>query len=234
MNATEATFDEAAYRRIQGEIAAACHRVKRDPTDVTLVGVTKTKPASAIREAQALGLCDFGENYVQEFLSKQNEVSDLALRWHFIGHLQSNKAKQVVGRSTLIHSLDSLSLAQALDKEAGKTHVTQDCLLQIHLGKEETKFGIELDQAIKALKDLSALKHVAIRGFMTLPPPAENPEDMRVHFKTLRELRDQANRIAAYPNPLVALSMGMSQDYIVAVEEGATHVRIGTALFGQR
>ncbi|MDO8519134.1 MAG: YggS family pyridoxal phosphate-dependent enzyme [Deltaproteobacteria bacterium] len=207
--------------------------LKTIPTGVTLVAVSKKKSAREMKEACLAGVWDFGENYVREFLEKKRELAS-ALRWHFIGHLQRRKARDVVGEVVLIHSLDSHPLAFEIDKEAAKRNLVQNCLLEVNVGGEATKSGISPDEAEKLLREMSALKHVSIMGLMTLPPLLEDPECVRPYFRQLRELRDSLNAKNAYRFPLKELSMGMSHDYRVAIEEGATIVRIGTAIFGER
>lgn len=179
------------------------------------------------------GVWDFGENYVQEFLEKKRTLAT-ALRWHFIGHLQRRKAKDVVGEAVLIHSLDSYPLAYEINKEAAKRNLVQNCLLQVNVGGEASKSGVRPDEAPGLLRELSGLKNVSVIGLMTLPPFFENPEAVRPFFRQLRELRDSLNAQGGYRFPLKELSMGMSHDYRAAIEEGATMVRIGTAIFGER
>jgi len=219
--------------QIRIRIAAACARSGRDPSAVRLVAVSKTKPASAIAEAAAAGQHLFGESYVQEFAAKLEEVKT-PVEWHFIGALQSNKVKYLRGRVALIHSVDRLSLAQEIDRQWGKLKRTADVLLQVHLGGEASKSGVEADALAGLARQVAALPNLRIRGLMTLPPFFDDPEEARPHFRRLREL---ALEVAALHLPAVTmeeLSMGMSHDFEVAVEEGATLVRVGTAIFGER
>lgn len=207
--------------------------LKTIPAGVTLIAVSKKKSAREVKEACLVGVWDFGENYVQELKEKKSELAP-AIRWHFIGHLQRRKVKEIVGEVIFIHSLDSFALAAEIEKEAAKRNLVQNCLVQVNLGGEESKSGIPRDQAESLLKEIAGLKHVTVLGLMTLPPLFEDPEKARPFFKQLRELRDELNAKKAYRFPLKELSMGMSHDYPVALSEGATMIRIGTAIFGER
>ncbi|MBW3636816.1 MAG: YggS family pyridoxal phosphate-dependent enzyme [Armatimonadetes bacterium] len=223
----------ASLLDIQNRIQAACDRVGRDAAGVTLIGASKTVPAAQLEEFFAAGLRDFGENYVAEGIEKVRHFRerDLNATWHLIGALQSNKARQAVAHFGLIHSLDRLSLARELDKEARKIGKTQRVLVQVNVGNEATKAGVAPDELPALLNDISALENLQIEGLMSLPPYRENPENSRPFHRLLRELR------AALPSSvfrLPHLSMGMSNDFEIAVEEGATMVRVGTALFGAR
>jgi len=213
-------------------LAEAARRAGREPGDVTLVAVSKIKPASDVRALFEEGQMDFGENYVQEALSKQEELADLDVRWHFIGGLQSNKAKYVAGNFALVHSVDSDKLAQALSKKAVSLGVVQDILVQVNIAGEEQKSGVAVDE-LPALADLvMGLDGVRLRGLMTMPPFFDQPERVRPIFARLRELKDVVEKQVGVALP--HLSMGMTGDFIPAVEEGATLVRIGTRIFGAR
>ncbi|HKA89026.1 MAG TPA: YggS family pyridoxal phosphate-dependent enzyme [Haliangiales bacterium] len=201
-------------------IAAACARAGRPESAVTLCAVSKTHPAPAVREAHAAGLRDFGENYVQELLPKAAELADLDLRWHYVGHLQRNKAKDVVGRVALVHGVDSLALAEALDRRAA---APLDVLVQVNAGDEDSKAGVAWDEVPALVAAIRRLARVRCRGLMAIPPPSE---DNRPRFRRLAELAASLD--------LPELSMGMSDDFEAAIEEGATIVRIGTAIFGAR
>lgn len=202
------------------------------PPGVRVVAVSKFQPASKIRALyQEAGLRDFGENYVQEAQAKREELSDLNLHWHFIGRLQKNKAKQVVGSFSLIHSVDSLELARLIDRLSGEKGIRQKILLQVNLAGEITKGGFSRENLTEALPALQACQHLSVAGFMTMPPLTENPEESRVYFRELRELKNRWG--SEFPN-LSILSMGTSHDFRVAIEEGATLVRLGTVLFGER
>jgi hypothetical protein len=218
--------------KVRERLADACRRAGRSPDQVTLIAVSKTKPLDAIAAAAACGLHDFGENRVQEALTKIPHAPP-QLRWHLIGHLQSNKAKPAVEHFHLIHTVDSPALAQRLDRLAQERQKTQPVLLQVKLGDEATKAGVEpaaLPALYAAVRDLP---HLRVRGLMTIPPFCPDPEAVRPYFRHLRELRDALQ--AAFPSDdLPELSMGMSHDFEVAVEEGATLIRVGTAIFGDR
>ena len=219
------------WAAVRASVAAACERAERAPSDVTIVAVSKTHPASAIREAAAAGATDFGENYAQELAAKQAELAnaEMAMRWHFIGRLQRNKAKLVAGRVALVHAVDSEELAAELAKRAAQL---QPILLSVNLAGEATKGGVTGETAPALAQRIAQIANVRLDGLMTMPPPSDDPEASRPVFEALRELRD---RIAGeLGRPLPVLSMGMSGDYEVAIQCGATHVRIGTAIFGSR
>lgn len=217
---------------IRERLAAACRRVGRHPDQVTLIAVSKTKPLADIQVAAACGIRDFGENRVQEALAKMPDAPP-QLRWHLIGHLQSNKAKPAVEHFHLIHTVDSLPLAQRLDRLARERQKTQPVLLQVKLGDEETKSGVAPADLPALYAAVRALPNLHVRGLMTIPPFCPDPEAARPYFRHLRELRDALH--AAFPSDeLPELSMGMSHDFEVAIEEGATLIRVGTAIFGAR
>jgi pyridoxal phosphate enzyme (YggS family) len=219
---------------VRERIRAAAEAAGRDPAAVRLVGVSKTVPAERVRGAVEAGLTLLGENYIQEARDKIAALADLPVTWHFIGHLQRNKAKYAVRLFELIHSVDSLKLARELDKEAAKRGKVQDILIQVNTGKEASKSGVYAEEALALAREAGRLDHLAVRGLMTLPPYFNAPEKVRPFFRALRELRD---RIKAETLPGVAmeeLSMGMTGDFEAAIQEGATLVRIGTAIFGER
>lgn len=217
---------------IQSRVEAAAKAAGRDPNTVTLIAVSKTHPATAIREAYQAGQRDFGENYAQELAAKRAELSDLTdIRWHFIGALQSNKAKLVVPGTTLVHAIDRTSVAEALAKRARAAGLTCEALIEVNVGGEESKAGIAPAEVGALLQQLSGFDGLRVRGLMAIPPPSDDPEAVRPAFRRLRELRDQLH--ATQPQ-LDLLSMGMSGDFEVAIAEGATHVRVGTAIFGSR
>lgn len=220
-------------RAIQRRIDAACERVGRDPAGVTLVGVSKRQPVDRIRAAHEAGLVVFGENQVQEAVGKSAELP-LGIDWHFIGHLQSNKTKAAARLFNTIHSIDRLKIAQRLDHEAELLGRRLRVFVQVNIGAEETKSGYSpegLAEELGAVRDLESLE---ILGLMAIPPWEEDPEASRHWFRELRELRDAVARRSDWPDFPGALSMGMSHDFEVAIEEGATHVRVGTAIFGPR
>lgn len=222
---------------VRARIAEAAERVGRDPASIRLVAVTKQVDTERIRALHALGVRTIGENRVQEALRKQAELADLDLEWHLIGHLQTNKVKQVVGCFDLVHGVDSVRLARELDARAEATwqgEARQAILLQVNVAREATKFGFGPEDLPAAIAEILRLKHLNLRGLMTVAPYAPDPESVRGVFRKLRELREEAQRLVGDRAELSELSMGMSQDYGVAIEEGATIVRIGTALFGKR
>jgi len=226
------------WRAVEARVAASCERAGRPAADVTIVAVSKTHPAGAIREALAAGATDFGENYAQELAGKLTELatadgaspSGRAIRWHFIGRLQRNKAKLVAGRVALVHAVDTVDLAEELVRRAGG--VVQPILLAVNLGGEATKGGVTGDTALATARALAAVSGVSLDGLMTMPPPTDDPEASRPHFAGLRALRDRLQDDLGRALPV--LSMGMSHDFEVAIACGATHVRIGTAIFGSR
>lgn len=214
-------------------IARAAARSGRSADSITLVAVTKVVPLDRIREAYACGVRHFGENRVQEAAAKIPQLSDLAATWHLVGHLQSNKAKKAASLFHALDSLDSIHTAEILHAALPEGHPLP-VLVEVRLGGEETKSGIEAAELIPFLEQLSQFSHLAVRGLMTVPPFCQNPEEVRPYFRKLRELAESA---AAVKIPGVALqefSMGMSHDFEIAIEEGATMVRIGTAIFGPR
>lgn len=219
---------------INGRIADAATSCGRSPQSVRLVAVSKTIDAQRVVKAIDAGATIFGENYIQEARDKFNALVDRPVEWHFIGHLQSNKAKYAVRMFDLIHSVDSLKLASALDKAARKSGKRQDILIQVNISGEESKSGTTEDDAVDLIEAAGRLEHIRIRGLMTIPPYYDQPELARPYFRRLAAL---GQRIANQQLPGVAmqeLSMGMTGDFDVAIEEGATLVRIGTAIFGPR
>jgi len=218
---------------VRSLIAAACVRCGRDPASVRLVAVSKTKPAAMINEAAAAGQVVFGENYVQEFVDKLEQVT-APVEWHFIGGLQSNKVKYLRGKVAMIHSVDRLSLAEEIDRQWGKIDRKIDLLLEVNLGEEDSKSGTTEAKLIELVRQVAALPHVRIRGLMALPPWLDDPEAVRPYFRRLRELAENIARLQISGVAMDELSMGMSNDFEVAIEEGATLVRVGTAIFGAR
>ncbi|MGN6105255.1 MAG: YggS family pyridoxal phosphate-dependent enzyme [Kofleriaceae bacterium] len=216
------------WREVRARVDRACEAAGRAPSEVTVIAVSKTQPAEAVREAAAAGATDFGENYAQELVAKRAACGDV--RWHFIGRLQRNKAKLVAGQVALVHAVDSVELAEELARRAGG--VVQPVLLSVNLAGETTKGGATAADAPGLARQLAAVPGVRLDGLMTMPPPSDDPEASRPAFLALRALRDQlAQQLGA---PLPVLSMGMSGDFEVAIACGATHVRIGTAIFGSR
>jgi pyridoxal phosphate enzyme (YggS family) len=225
-------MDDFASRlaKIQNMIAAAARRAGRDPAEIEIVAVSKTHPAEAVMAAMRAGLTLFGENKVQEARGKIEEVGRGV--WHLIGHLQTNKAKEAVRLFDSIDSVDRLELAQELNQRAEAFGKTQNVLLQVNVAGESTKYGCSPAAARELAEAINALPRLSLRGLMTIPPFVPEPEDSRPHFAALRKLRDQLQTDTGLALPV--LSMGMSGDFEIAIEEGATHVRIGTALFGER
>jgi len=225
---------ESRLKMVRDRIANAAIACNRDPESIRLVAATKTVPADRIRLAIMAGIRDVGENYVQEAREKIESLKDEEVSWHFIGRLQTNKAKYAVRMFDLIHSVDSLKLANELNKRAAKIEKVQKILIQVNISGEKTKSGIETERAIDLVRQIAALGNVAICGLMTLPPYFNAPEKVRPYFKSLKILQERI-RDAHIPNVgMDELSMGMSGDFETAIEEGATIVRIGTAIFGER
>lgn len=201
--------------------------------DVTLIAVSKTKPAEAIEELYNHNVRDFGENKVQELCEKY-EVLPKDIRWHLIGHLQTNKVKYIVDKAYLIHSVDSVRLAEVIEKEAEKKNLTVNILVQVNISNEDTKFGLDSDEVFDMIAEISKFKHIKINGLMTVAPFVDNPEDNREVFRKLKQLSVDINNKNIDNVCMNILSMGMSGDYEVAINEGATMVRIGTSIFGER
>lgn len=218
---------------VEQNIKEACKRANRNPEEVTLIAVSKTKPLSDIEEAIACGMREFGENKVQELMNKITNVST-PVHWHLIGHLQTNKVKYIVDQGILIHSVDSVKLAREIQKVAEKKQVDCNILLEVNVAGEESKFGFSPEEVLSAVQEIATMPHVHIQGLMTIAPFVENPEENRSIFANLHKLLlDIKTRNIDNVNMSV-LSMGMTNDYEVAIEEGATMVRVGTAIFGTR
>ena len=218
---------------VEERIQEACRRAGRDRSEVTLVAVSKTKPAEMLREAYDLGVRVFGENKVQEIREKY-EVLPKDIEWHMIGHLQTNKVKYIVDKVRLIHSVDSFKLAEVIEKEAEKHGRTVDVLLEVNVAEEASKFGLKTSDVLPMAEKISQLPHVNLRGLMTIAPFVENPEKNRAIFANLHELYVDIKEKNIDNGTVSILSMGMTNDYEVAIEEGATMVRIGTGIFGAR
>lgn len=224
----------ARVRGILSNVRAAAEKSGRDPCHVRLVAATKTVSVERIREGVDAGLALLGENRVQEALPKIEALAQTQIRWHFIGQLQRRKVRSILGLFDLIHSVDSLELAQEIDRRAGDAGLVQDVLLEVNVGGESTKAGFRPDELVQLVATLAPLTHLRIKGLMTIPPPTVDAESARPYFIQIREL---AQAVAAETIPGVMmdeLSMGMSNDYAIAVEEGATLVRVGSAIFGAR
>jgi PLP dependent protein len=219
--------------KIRAQIDAAAVSAGRDPSDVRLVAVSKTKPASMVDEAAEAGQLVFGENYVQEFVAKAAEVKS-AIEWHFIGHLQSNKVKYIAGLVAMIHSVDRFSLAEEIDRQWGRLGLVCNILIQVNVSGEATKSGTTSEEARTLVRQVALLQNVRICGLMTMPPFFDEPEAARPYFHELRTLAREIELLDIPGVSMKELSMGMSGDFEVAVEEGATLVRIGSAIFGSR
>lgn len=222
-----------SIEKINGEIREICEKCGRSRDDVTLIAVSKTKPVSDIEEALKTGTLDFGENKVQELCSKC-EVLPENIRWHLIGHLQRNKVKYVTGKTALIHSVDSLRLAEKIEEESAKREITTDILIEVNVSGEESKFGVSPDETEGLVRQIAKMEHVRVRGLMTIAPYTSDPESNREYFRALRQLSVDIKQKNIDNVCMNELSMGMSGDYRVAIEEGATFVRVGTAIFGER
>lgn len=218
---------------IRQGIVDSCNKSGRDTKDVTLIAVSKFKPIEDLREAYEAGVRDFGENRVQELVEKYDYMPR-DTRFHMIGHLQKNKVKYLIGKTVLIHSVDNLELAKTIQKESAKAGVVTDVLIEVNIAGEETKFGCTKDDAISLVKEISEFNNVRIRGLMTIAPYVENDEENRQHFVALRQLGIDIESQNIDNVSMEIFSMGMTCDYKVAVEEGATMVRVGTAIFGER
>ena len=218
---------------VENKIAAACKRSGRERDEVKLIAVSKTQPVEAIREAIEYGINSFGENRVQELREKTEIIKD-NLDWHLIGHLQTNKVKFVVGKVSLIHSLENIRLAEALDKEAAKLGITVDVLAEINVAKEASKFGVNPEDAENFIREVSKFPNINIKGLMTVAPYTDISEENRKYFRQLKKIMVDLNSKNIHNVSMNVLSMGMTGDYEVAIEEGATLVRVGTGIFGSR
>lgn len=218
---------------VEEQIAKACQRVGRNREEVTLIAVSKTKPIHLIEEVIDFGIREFGENKVQEIMDKY-EVIKTPVKWHMIGHLQRNKVKYIVDKVCLIHSVDSYRLAEMINQEAAKKGVNCDILIEVNIAKEDTKYGLMEEEVLPIIEQIAKLSNIKIKGLMTIAPYVENSEKNRVHFRNLRNLYVDIKSKNIDNVDMKILSMGMTNDYEVAIEEGATMVRVGTGIFGQR
>lgn len=221
------------FKNVQEHVEAACKRAGRDRSEVTLISVSKTKPVEMLQEIYNCGSRDFGENKVQE-LTDKIPVLPQDICWHMIGHLQRNKVKYIVGKVALIHSVDSVRLANEISKEAQKKQVDVNILMEVNMAEEESKFGLKKEQVIATVKEIAALDRIHICGLMTIAPFVENPEDNRQYFRAIKQLSVDIKQENIDNVNMDVLSMGMTGDYEVAIEEGATMVRVGTGIFGER
>ena len=218
---------------VRARIAESARRVGRDPQAVRLIAVSKTKPVPLLQEAILAGATAFGENYVQELVGKREAIGG-GVEWHFIGHLQTNKVRSIVPFCSLIHGVDSLRLAREIDLRAGQVGRRQAVLIEVNVAGEGTKFGVCPADVPGLAREIGELPHVALRGLMAMPPFSPDPEDSRPHFIALRTLQEKLLAGGTPPEQCGELSMGMTADYGIAIEEGATLVRVGTAIFGSR
>lgn len=221
------------YLAVEEKVKEACRRAGRNRDEVTLIAVSKTKPMSMIEELLPLGVVDFGENKVQELTAKE-EALPSGIHWHMIGHLQRNKVKYIVDKACLIHSVDSLRLAETVSQEAEKKEVTANILIEVNVAGEDSKFGVSPDETAALAEAISKLPNIAVKGLMTIAPFVENAEENREVFRNLRKLSVDIEEKKFNNVTMAVLSMGMTGDYEVAIEEGATMVRVGTGIFGER
>lgn len=220
-------------QEVRERMAEACKRSGRNPEEVTLIAVSKTKPVEMIEEIMEEQVVDFGENKPQELKTKY-ETLPKHLRWHMIGHLQRNKIKYIIDKTCLIHSVDSYRLAEAIDAEAKKHNLIVPVLVEVNVAKEESKFGVMPEDTCKFVEEIAQFSNIHVEGLMTIAPFVENPEENRIHFKNLRNLLVDIQEKNIDNVSMCILSMGMTGDYEVAIEEGATMVRVGTGIFGER
>ena len=220
-------------KEVEKNIMEACKKSGRDRNEVTLIAVSKTKPISMIEEAYETGIREFGENKPQELRDKYQELPK-DIHWHMIGHLQRNKVKYVVGNASLIHSVEAIRLAEAINQEAEKKDIVMPVLVEVNVAEEESKFGITVSDCETFIREIAKLEHISVQGLMTIAPFVENAEDNRKYFAKLRELSVDIAAKNIDNVSMCNLSMGMTGDYQVAIEEGATMVRVGTGIFGHR
>ena len=220
-------------KEVERRIQAACDRAGRKREEVTLIAVSKTKPVSMLKEAYDAGARCFGENKVQEIMDKHPQLPE-DIQWHMIGHLQRNKVKYIVDKVSMIHSVDSLRLAQTIEQEAAKHNVCVPVLLEVNVAQEESKFGLKMDEVLPLIETIADFPHIKVQGLMTIAPYVENAEDNRDFFRQLKKLSVDIEAKNINNVSMSVLSMGMTGDYQVAVQEGATMVRVGTGIFGER
>jgi pyridoxal phosphate enzyme (YggS family) len=240
-NHTNTVDAEAIKNRlndVRRRVEEACHRADRSPSDVTVIGVAKTFPVAAVAEARQAGLLDFGENRVQELEEKAGELpgeyNGGDIRWHFVGHLQRNKVKTAIGHFDLFHALDSPRLAREIDKRAGRIDRVIRAFAQVNISGEESKYGLAAGEVYDYLDSIEQYENLRVEGLMTIPSLVDDPEDVRPEFRRMRELLEQYDDSDNPQVDLQYLSMGMTNDFEVAIEEGATHVRVGRGIFGPR
>ena len=220
-------------QQVEKRIEKACKRVNRNHKEVTLIAVSKTKPTSMLAEIYEEGIRDFGENKIQELTEKYEQLPT-DIHWHMIGHLQRNKVKYIIDKTKLIHSVDSLRLAETIQHEASKKGIKVDVLVEVNVAQEESKFGLKMEEVLPFIEKISMFPNICVKGLMTIAPYVENPEENRPIFRSLRKLFIDINTKNIDNVYMSVLSMGMTNDYEIAVEEGATMVRVGTGIFGER
>ena len=220
-------------KQVEENILTACKNAGRDRSEVTLIAVSKTKPVSLLQEVYEAGIKEFGENKVQEMCEKY-ECMEKDIHWHMIGHLQTNKVKYLIGKTKLIHSVDSYKLACEIEKQAAKHNCDVDILIEVNAANEETKFGLALEEVTNLVREVAKLPHVHIQGLMTVAPYVVDSEENRALFRNIKQLSVDIDNQNIDNVNMEILSMGMSGDYMVAIEEGATMVRVGTSIFGER
>ncbi len=226
-------FVKENLEMVEKEIEKACQKSGRNRSDVTLIAVSKTKPVSLVMEAYDAGIRDFGENKVQELVQKYEKMPK-DIRWHMIGHLQTNKVKYIIDKVCLIHGVDSLHLAQEISRQAVRHNLTANILIEVNIGGEESKFGCRYEEAEKLVKEIRLLPRIAVKGLMTIAPYAANPDENRGYFVKMKQLSVDITKDSGNNIDVGILSMGMTGDYPVAIEEGATYIRVGTGIFGER
>ncbi|HOW22191.1 MAG TPA: YggS family pyridoxal phosphate-dependent enzyme [Sedimentibacter sp.] len=215
-------------------IEVTCKKAGRNPNDITLIAVSKTVESPKVREALEAGIDNLGENRVQELIKKYEDLKDTGIKWHMIGHLQKNKVKYIIDKTVLIHSVDSLSLAEEIDKRAKNKGLVANVLIELNIGEEESKFGIKEENIYDFIKSLENFENIRVLGLMTVAPFCENPEDVRWVFKKMKDIYDKISTMNLKNAEMKYLSMGMTNDFEVAIEEGSNMIRIGTAIFGAR
>ena len=220
-------------KEVEQNIITACKKSGRNREEITLIAVSKTKPIPLLEEAYHAGIRDFGENKVQE-LCEKHEAMEKDIKWHMIGHLQTNKVKYLIGKTTLIHSVDSYKLACEIEKQAAKQDCIMDILIEVNIAEEETKFGLSEEDVIELVRNVAKLPHVRIKGLMTVAPYVVDSEENRQFFRKIKQLSVDIDNQNIDNVSMNILSMGMTGDYMVAIEEGATMVRVGTGIFGER
>ena len=219
---------------IMKKIDTACKKTGRNPKDITLLAVSKTVESDRAKEAVEAGIKNLGENKVQELIKKYEELKDIDVKWHMIGHLQKNKVKYIIDKNILIHSVESLSLAEEINKRAKNSNLTADVLIELNIGEEESKFGINEDNVYDFIRSMEQFENIRVLGLMTVAPFCENPEDVRWVFKTMKNIYSKISIMNLRNTEMKYLSMGMTNDFEIAIEEGSNIIRIGTAIFGAR